>query len=163
MIFCAKDIPARQIIDWMTSINKPNVEYKIVPDESNFIIGSSSKNAQGDYYTFDIQFNINKKENRRKKRFLDVSLSLITILLFPLLIFTKRKFNNLIDSFSVLFGKKTWVATNDTENSFGLKKGIFTPSSNNKKVDEKTAHRLNMLYAKNYTPNLDFEIVFSQF
>ena len=158
LIFCAKDIPAKQIIDWMTQISNPNIDYKIVPDDSDFIIGSNSKNTQGDYYTFDIQFNINKKENLRKKRVLDISLSLLCITLFPLLLLTKRKFKNLKDSLTVLFGKKTWVATNDEQNAFGLKKGVFTPNTAQEIKDKKTAQRLNMLYAKNYATNLDLEI-----
>ena len=161
LIFCAKDIPARQIIDWMTSIDNPNVDYKIVPDESNFIIGSNSKNTQGDYYTFDIQLNISKRELQRKKRFLDILISLFLILLFPVLIFTRRKFTNLLDSFYVLFGRKTWVSVHVKENTFGLPKGVFTPSSGSV-VDQKTADRLHMLYAKNYSSGLDLEIISNQ-
>lgn len=159
LIFCAKDIPARQIIDWMTSINNPSIEYKIVPDDSNFIIGSSSKNSQGDYYAFDIKLNINKKENIRKKRLLDILVSFTFIIGFPLLIFTRRKFRNFTDSFSILFGKKSWVSTNE-ENLDSIVNGILTPSSIQKEeLDSKTIHRLNMLYAKNYSPSLDLEII----
>jgi len=160
LIFCAKDIPAHQIIDWMVSIKNPDIEYKIVPDDSNFIIGSSSKNTTGDYYAFDIELKINKKENRRKKRVLDIVVSSILIIIFPLLLFTRRKFLNLSDSFSILFGNKSWVSTNDAKNSLDLKQGIFTPNSLQKNsLESNTIQRLNMLYAKNYSPSMDLEII----
>lgn len=159
LIFCAKDISSARIIDWMTSIRNPNVEYKIVPDDSNFIIGSSSKNTQGEYYTFDIALNIHKKENQRKKRFLDILVSLILVVIFPINVFTRRGFQNFGDAFRVLFGAKTWVSP-DLESLY-TKKGVFTPAiiSNGTELDEKTAHRLSMLYAKDYSPALDIDII----
>ncbi|MBK8042940.1 MAG: glycosyltransferase [Haliscomenobacter sp.] len=42
LIFCSRDIPAGQIMQWMARLG-PGVEYKIVPEESWSIIGSSSK------------------------------------------------------------------------------------------------------------------------
>lgn len=160
LIFCAKDISAKQIIDWMTAISNKEIDYKIVPDDSNFIIGSSSKNTQGDYYSFDIELKINKKENIRKKRFLDISVSLILIVLFPFLLFTKRKFKNITDSFKVLFNKKSWVSTINTSKNDKI--GIFTPDQMQKKhLDTQTIERLNVLYAKNYSPSMDLEIIYN--
>ena len=39
IIFCSKDISAAQIIQWMSGVTLPGVQYKIVPEESTFIIG----------------------------------------------------------------------------------------------------------------------------
>ena len=49
IIFCAKDISSQQIISWMTSLG-PSIDYKILPQESFSIIGSSSKENPGELY-----------------------------------------------------------------------------------------------------------------
>ncbi len=167
LIFCARDVSAATIIHWMTHIDKKDIEYKIVPDDSNFIIGSSSKETQGDYYTLDVELNINKRENVRGKKVLDVLLSVSMILLFPLLILTKRKFKNLGDAFRVLFTKLSWVGISPEANTNlpNMTTGVFSPVSslNNQKLEASDVNRLNVLYAKDYTVQMDLAIVLSNF
>ena len=103
-----------------------------------------------------------RKENRRKKKVLDILISLSFIIFFPFLILTKRKFKNLTDSFSILFGRKTWVgfSSNASTPLPKLRKGIFSPSSKQDgNLNSKTVNRLNMLYAKDYSTQTDLEIV----
>ncbi len=162
LIFCAKDIPAGQIIGWMTAIDKKDIEFKIVPDDSNFIIGSSSKDSQGDYYALDVELNITKKENIRKKRLIDLMISLGIIGMFPLVLFTRRKFRNITDAFSVLFGIRTWVgfSSNATASLPSLKEGVFSPTSKiQESLDVNATNRINLLYAKDYNTQADLEIV----
>jgi lipopolysaccharide/colanic/teichoic acid biosynthesis glycosyltransferase len=164
IIFCSKDIPAAQIIEWMTRIGNPHLEFKIVPDESNFIIGSNSKDSQGDFYTLNIELNITQPNNLRKKRLLDFILALSFLLLYPLIFWTVRKsFNFLKNIFNVLIGKNSWVGFSDGEQIHvtQLRKGIISPVSlyEDKKLDASTIHRLNLLYAKDYHTYTDLELI----
>ena len=74
IIFCSKDISTQQIMGWMSHLG-PSIEYRIVPEESLSIIGSSSKNSAGELYTIEIRFQIAHYMNRRNKRLLDLLLS----------------------------------------------------------------------------------------
>jgi GT2 family glycosyltransferase len=87
LIFCGKDLPASQIIALMLALpQEPPVAYKILPEDSEYIIGSSSKDAPGDYYTLDIALNLYQPRQARAKRLLDVLSSITLLLLAPLLL-----------------------------------------------------------------------------
>lgn len=165
VIFCSKDIAANQIIEWMTRIDNRILEYKMVPDESNYIIGSNSKDKQGDFYTLNIELNIIRENNIRNKRALDMGISLVFLLLYPALMwFAKKPLNFLKNIFKVLSGEFSWVGftTNDSINLPKIKKGIISPVSyiSQKNLDPPTVHRLNLLYAKDYTLSADLELIF---
>ena len=42
VIFCAKDVTAQKIIYSMADVNSKNIDFKIIPEKSQFIIGSQS-------------------------------------------------------------------------------------------------------------------------
>ena len=86
IIFCSQDIDNQIIISWMERLGTA-VEYKILPEKSNSIIGSSSKNTSGELYTFETQFKIASPMNRRNKRVFDILICFLTVILSPILIF----------------------------------------------------------------------------
>lgn len=128
VIFCAKDIPAQSIIENMSRISNTNIEFKIAPPESLFIIGSNSINTNGELYIVNIN-SINKTSNIRSKRFLDISSSLILILFLPvLLIIVPNRIGLISNILQVLLGKKSWVGykeTNLKQELPKIKKGVF--------------------------------------
>lgn len=165
VIFCSKDIPANQIIDWMSRIDSKILEYKMVPDESNYIIGSNSKDRPGDFYTLNIELNIIQKNNIRNKRALDITISAFFLLLYPAIMwFTKKPVIFLKNIFKVLGGEFSWVGftQNDHINLPKIKKGVISPVSyiSQKNLDPSTVHRLNLLYAKDYNLSTDLELIF---
>lgn len=166
IIFCSRDVPAQEILGWMSKLG-PEREYKIVPQESWSIIGSSSKNESGELYTVDIKFQIASPLSRRNKRSLDVVICLLQLVFMPILIWLvphKRGF--LRNWWQVLWGQKTWVAY-AAGTSFQssplppLKPGVLGPENglNLPAVDEITRQRLNFLYAKDYRVGKDLEII----
>lgn len=166
VIFCAKNIPASEIIEWMASIGSLSVDFKIVPDESNFIIGSSSKETSGELYTLDIHLAILDANNIRNKRVIDFSLSLILLLSAPLLIWLmKNPLGFVREMNKVLFAKKTLVGFAGIKDDRlpKLKSGLLSPVSEfqNMNLDDATVHRLNLLYAKDYRTSTDLNIVFN--
>lgn len=165
VIFCAKDLSAQQIIGFMTQITKsPMPDYKIVPDGSDYIIGSNSKDSQGDFYTFNVELAIAKPQNIRNKRMFDIMTSILLGALSPLLVwFVNHKLNFIGNIFKVLAGQLTWVGFN-ADTHIGLphiRKGVITPADaikvNNLEIN--TLRRLDTLYAKDYSVFNDLAIV----
>ena len=156
LIFCSKDVKANQIIDLMVELNS-SVSYKIVPDESDYVIGSNSKNATGDLYTIDIKLNISERSNIRNKRLLDIAFSLSYLLFCPLLIWlVDRKGQSIKNAFSVLFGELTWVGYKDIHdvNLPKIKKGVISPHEAKKPISDYE-------YAKDYSIGLDSKLLFN--
>ncbi|MDX2191626.1 MAG: glycosyltransferase family 2 protein [Bacteroidota bacterium] len=166
VIFCSKNVPAGQIIELMALIDTPSIDFKMVPDEGNFIIGSNSRDTNGQFYTMDVHLSIKDRHNIRNKRVLDLVLSLLFLILTPVLIwgqFNKKKY--VYNLLLVLFGTRTFVgyAGRNFENLPSIKKGILNTISEYAQppIDETTIKRLNMLYAKDYTSSTDLQIIFS--
>lgn len=165
IIFCGKDISSHQIIDYMSRIPGKEVEYKIAPPESLFIIGSSDVENPGELYVIDIN-TISRSVNRRNKRLIDVIASLIFLLFSPILLFFQKKpsgfFGNIV---SVLAGKKSWVGYMEGDVHFAslplIRSGILNPLDHlhDAHVDPLTISRLNSLYAKDYKVYADLKIL----
>jgi len=164
IIFCSKDISATQIIQWMSGVNFPGVQYKIVPEESSFIIGSNSKNSAGDFYALDISMALSEPQNQRKKRILDVAVTILLTVISPILILLiKQRAKFIKNLWEVLFGQKTWVGYTHSLNQNALpkiKQGVLSPVIKwNNQVEPGTANKLNFMYAKNYSIEKDLYII----
>ena len=165
IIFCSKDVSAQKITAKMTSLG-PAVDYKILPEESLSIIGSSSKNTAGELYTINIRFNIARPLQRRNKRLFDIIATLVLLLTLPLnIFFVKNIINYIQDLFFVFIGRKTWVGYAQTQTTDRdlpkIKPAVFSPLDgiNLPRPEDTTVQRLNFLYAKDYDTGKDFEIL----
>jgi len=164
VIFCARDVSSQEIINQMLYLSQLDVEYKIAPPESLFIIGSNSINDQGDLYLVDVNA-ITTRSNKRNKRLLDVATSLVFLMLSPVMIFFVKDIGGFLSNiFNVLSGNRTWVgfvSSPDGVSSKDLRKGILNPSDgpNIDVPDTATANRLNALYARDYNVNKDLRII----
>jgi len=143
-----------------------DLEYKIVPEESLSIIGSSSKNTSGELYTIDIRFQIATSMNQRNKRMMDILLSLFLIPFFVVIfLFVKNKIGFAGNIYHVLVGNKSWVGYAKNKANIGdlpkIRTGVLTPLDGLKlkQLNIPTIQRLNFLYAKDYEPIKDIEIV----
>ena len=116
-------------------------------------------------YTVDIN-GINNAQNKRNKRLLDLSISVIALILFPILIIaTLKPLALLRNIFLVLFGFRTWVGYDKeisiTESLPKIKEGIISPSISfkNDEIVPETVNRINALYAKDYQINNDLRLI----
>jgi hypothetical protein len=164
IIFCSKDLSISHIIEWMGKIGRPDIMFKIVPEESLFIIGSNSKNAPGDFYTIEINLLLNKPFEQQKKRVFDIAFSILALGLSPILVlFQKKPFHFFSNWFHVLLGRKTWVGYAKSENVKLLpriKEGVLSPLDKNSRIlNEISIQKLNFLYAKDYSIEKDFIIL----
>lgn len=163
LVFCSNDLDSKQIIDWMARLKDESIKFKIVPANSNYIVGSHSKNSQGELFSIDLQFKINKDENKIKKRIIDLLCAFILMLCLPLSIFRPSgflsKFSNMI---SLLIGSKTlvsYIPLSTNQNLPKLKKGIIHPIFDKTvQLNTEAMERVNFLYAKDYAASVDFQL-----
>jgi len=164
IIFCAKNNSAKIIINWMSAIHCEEIEFKIAQPDSSFLIGSNSINSVGDAYILNIN-SISKKEKQRKKRLLDISLSLLILIFSPLILFLyKRKAKFLINLISILFGTKTFVGYIDSNKKIKtrlpyLKRGVLSIKKNNSKENNYISSKLDLIYARDYKLSNDISII----
>lgn len=169
LIFCAKDMPAENIIDQMSALQHTQVEYKIAPPESMSIIGSNSIDTAGDLYVIDVN-SIGKFQNRRSKRVFDVLVSLALLASYPVTVFiTAHPLNYLRNIFEVLLGLKSITGFHPVEQQDhklpDIRKGIIFPTDGLDKqtIDHQTIDRLNMLYARDYRLGNEFRLLYKGF
>ncbi len=166
VIFCAKDLPAEQIIDRMTLVgDSKKLSYKIAPPESMSIIGSNSIDTAGDLYVLDIN-SVIKIANRRNKRVFDVCVALLFLTISPLLMwFTKNPIRFIKNIITVFVGMKSWIGYTPTSADNlhlpQIKMGILYTSDilPIEQRSEIICGRLNLLYAKDYRVENDFNII----
>jgi len=166
VIFCGRDLSSADIMDHMSRLHHTDVDYKIAPPESEFIIGSNSINRMGELYVVDLN-SVNRPANRRKKRVLDVSVAALFTVLLPLgLLIVRRPGKFISNLWNVWTGKMTWISytpeLGNKDTLPALKPGVLSPldAVYTKVSDGKTVLHLNMLYAKDYHPSSDISILF---
>lgn len=160
VIFSADAIVASEVMKWMNVIG-PQVNYYTIPEGSNYIIGSHSKNTSGLYFGQQIDLNLSKPEYRKQKRYFDIVSSSLMILLFPLGMMKFGASLYFTHCINVLLGKKTWVSyTNaDVKHLPRLRKGVLTTSTAFAETSDFHKQNLDKLYAKNYSVDLDMIIL----
>jgi hypothetical protein len=161
-------LSASQIIGLMVSLpQQPPVAYKILPQDSQYIIGSSSKDAPGDYYALDITLNLFRPQQVRNKRVLDIAASLLLLLAAPLLLgLQAHKAGYVRNCLRVLGGSRTWVGLRYATAPGQLARAVLSPADVARAatpLTEATRRRLELLYAKDYEPSTDLTIMLRRF
>ncbi|MCF8428852.1 MAG: glycosyltransferase family 2 protein [Bacteroidia bacterium] len=165
IIFCSKDLAASQIIEWMGRMKQQELLFKIVPEESLFIIGSNNKNTPGDFYTIELNLSLSKAWEQQKKRLFDIFFSIFVLPFIPIIgLIIKNKTQFIKNWAQVLVGEKTWVGYAKADNIKllpSLRQGVLNPIDNltGKSYNAITIQKLNFLYAKDYSVEKDFLIL----
>lgn len=164
IIFCSRDVRSQDILSWMTRLG-PAISYKIVPEESLSIIGSSSKEEPGELYTIDIQYRIAQPLERRNKRMFDLGACAVLLLICPYwLLFSAQRQRLLSGWFKVLAGAQTWVgyAKHPMNSTLPrLKPAVFSTLDGlgGLHPNENTLGRLNFFYARDWETGKDFDLL----
>lgn len=149
VVFCSKDMPIEDTISMMQHLKPRGVDFKMAPEESDFVIGSNTINSREDLFTMEIN-TVASPMSRRNKRLFDIGTALLLTLLSPITIWIQhRPTRYLSDCLTVLVGKKTWV---------NVKGGIFTPADilPGRTLDQQ---RMNLRYTRNYKVSTDTTIL----
>lgn len=162
LIFCQKDVSNKNIIQYIEQINLA-VNFKIVPQNTESIIGSNSKDTSGDLYAIDTNLKIGTFAQQRNKRIFDLISAFVLLLLLPILIITIKDLGKLfIAIFQVLFGSKTWIsyAKSERNSKFNLprlKAGIF--DNIQFEISAESIDLYNLQYAREYSIADDFKLL----
>ncbi len=168
VIFCAGNMPSQAIIDHMSGLKHKQVQFKIAPPESLYIIGSNSIDTFGDLFTIPVNA-INLPANKRTKRLFDVALAIFLLITLPVhLVLQRYRWGFLKNLFRVLFAQLSWVGYHpvaDTGKLPPLRKGILHPGDAipGKQLLQDTLQNLNNLYAKDYKVENDLGICFKAY
>lgn len=163
VIFCAGNMPSQEIISQMSELQEKQVNFKIAPPESLYIIGSNSIDTFGELFTVNVNA-INLPGNKRHKRLFDIIFSLILLITLPFhVLFQRHRLGFLKNLFGVLISKKSWVGYHPVAVMHKLpaiKPGVLYPSDaiRGKNLPDETLQNLNNLYAKDYKPENDLYI-----
>jgi len=163
VIFCSRDIPADQIIDWMGRLQDMQIEYKIAPEDSLSLIGSNAIFTTEDLYTIPLQ-PVYLPRNRRVKRSFDMVSAFLLSLLLPVDIwFVENKGAFVRNLFDVLLGRKSWVGVTAAAQASGsqLRPGVLSPADAypNSTFSPEIAARTEELYVRNYQVRNDLTIL----
>ena len=164
IIYCAKDVRAKDIIEGMTKIESQDIEFKIAQPNTSYLIGSNSIDNSGDFYALNFSA-LSKAENIRSKRLFDFFFSIILLLLSPILfVIIKFKAKFISNLFRILSGKKSFVGylnqSDGTKTNLPkIKPGILEPFSISEELSIDKKEELNLLYAKQYSFIFDFEVL----
>jgi len=167
IIFCEKNISETQIISMMMNASLSKLDFKIAPRHSLFIVGNNSIDMPSSLFNVDVN-SIASLHNRYLKRLIDVTLSSIAMVILSFCYpFSKRCRQGLKDCARILCGSRTFVGYNGeiNRNELGLPslKDAIINIAPDEITDEKTIEKINVLYAKNYTPVKDLTRIFADF
>lgn len=161
VIFCANGLSLKEIINLVSKLPAAT-RNKFHASGSKSIVGSDSKNLSGDYVAAVKKYNIARPINRRNKRLLDIAVTLIFLMSFPVHFFLQKKpiqfFKNL---FAVLVGRATWVGYTSNKNRLPvIREGIITSTALPARLNELPEESLvksDEWYASEYLPWLDLQ------
>jgi GT2 family glycosyltransferase len=160
VIFSASDVPSADIMKVMSRLSDKSVHFKIVPEGSQFVIGSNSKDERGELFTLDLSFTIENLEIRRKKRIFDMGAAGLFIMLLPFLALSRNGRLLLKNWIKVVFGRETWVSYSGRPNTEFLPKikpGCLFPAMFYKNPELESV--VNLAYARDYHVYLDFQTI----
>lgn len=165
IIFCAADVDAATIISLM-ALGGNHLEYKIVPPEALYIIGSGKINTVGSDIVQEVN-SISLPHNRRLKRCIDVCVALALIITAPISIwFANKPLRVVSNCLSVIFNRKSWIGKTTSSPQISalslLKPGVIMPSyaSDGTGLGNVSVKK-HLLYIKDYNPLFDMRLIWS--
>lgn len=167
IIFSAQDVPYSVFSGSMTALGT-GYRFMLAASTTMNIVGSMSRDTEGESYGLRIQFKLSEPTARRSKRLFDLASSFLLIFCSPIiLLFTKQRGAALAHMIEVLAGKKTWVSYNPVDPMIRslprLRPGILYPSYTDGHPNELIRlEHIHYVYARDYHWTTDFSILTSQ-
>jgi len=163
LIFCEGSLSFKNIIESMQDLPR-RTAVKIHASGSQSIVGSQSKDESGEAVSKENGYNLANPYNRRLKRLIDVSISLIGLITFPIqLLLVKRPFRFFSSCFSVLFASKTWIGYAVNEPRLPpLRKAVFACNGIRynapRMLPAESLQMMDYWYARDYDPVNDIKL-----
>ena len=162
VVFSSQLYSFKEIIETIKEMGN-TLEYKIVNEGSDAIIGSNSKNSAGDVYDTEQSFAIGNSLTRRKKRMADMAVGVLLVLFFPFFLLKKNGKRALANVVHIWSGNKTWIgycgSSSDFANLPQLKAPVFTIDEVKGSEATTRAKELNRFFAAGYTVGADIAML----
>jgi GT2 family glycosyltransferase len=188
VIFSTHEIPYSKILETMVKVNNTNIEFKMVPEHLEYMIGKSHIDRFEDVELMDLEYAYGKLYNRFVKRLTDLSFSiLLIVLLSPLLLVLIFKKSNIkrieigsskilwykypgilrfyVNLVNVLSGRISFVGApfvterDKTAQKYSYKAGITGLVQINPISDPISIEKVEIFYLKNHSLALDLKIM----
>lgn len=162
LIFCGRDLSNKHIIGYFESLGGVVEELKIVPEGSDYVIGSSSVDYPGDTYTPDFNLRISLPASKRNKRVVDLTAGLLLLLGLPIFFWLyPAALRQPLSLFRLLIGKQTLVGYPAHPQLPKLKTALLDLAT----AQQQTALQLRIRksYVKDYTALDDVKILLRSF
>lgn len=167
VIFSAQDVPFSVFTGSMTRLG-PSLRYMLAASTTMNIVGSMSKDTEGESYAIHVHFKLSQITARRAKRIFDVFCSLMLAIFFPLLVWViPSPFSLLQNIFRVIRGRRTWVAYHPLDPVISslppLPLGVLHPAYPRDEADlTRRLQHIHYVYARDYHWTTDLAIFISQ-
>jgi len=164
IIFCQGRLSYAEIIEVIQQL-PPSINVKIHAHGTTSIVGSNSKDSSGEVVSKENGFKLSDPYNRRLKRLLDVSISIFSIITFPVhLIFVRKPLSFLKNCFQVLFARKTWIGYAVPEKSLpSLYNAVIScngiPADKKQALPKESLQMMDYWYARDYEPINDLKLI----
>jgi len=164
IIFCQGTLSYAEIIEVIQQL-PPSINVKIHAHGTTSIVGSNSKDSSGEVVSKENGFKLSDPYNRRLKRLLDVSISIFSIITFPVhLIFVRKPLSFLKNCFQVLFARKTWIGYAVPEKSLpSLYNAVIScngiPADKKQALPKESLQMMDYWYARDYEPINDLKLI----
>ena len=168
VVFCEGTLSYHQIIQTIQTLPH-NISYRFIGNGTSSIVGSDSNATTGETFTADGFYQINQAYHKRMKRIVDIGLSLILIISFPITLLVVKKGGIAIkNACYVLLGNYSWVGYASINNTLPyIKPNIITcyglPVNAVHPLNKEALYQLNYLYAKNYDCWQDVVLLFNKY
>lgn len=163
VIFANKGMSTSEILDVMSSLEQPALRYKIVPPDADYLVGPNIIHAS--LSNRSTAYRLDQPEAKRQKRMFDLGLGLLLLVAYPLTFWRYPAPGLALSNiFQVIFGKKHLVGYIETKPKGlpAIKRGVLNMLDRVKRGgtdNSEHAKRLDHLYARTYSPDLDMEIL----
>jgi len=168
IIFCEGTLSFKEIIEVIQTLPK-NIRIKFHAANSQSIVGSDSRDTSGEAVSKENGYKIANPYNRRIKRLIDVTSSVLFIISFPFhFVLVKRPASFLANCVKVLFARRTWIGYTINGSLLPkLRKGIIgcngMPLDAIQQLPAESLQVVDYWYARDYEPADDLRLVWEHY
>ena len=168
VILCEGSLSFKDIIQVTQTLPK-NIRVKFHAAKSHSIVGSDSKNTSGEAVSREDRYKIATPYNRRIKRLIDFTVSLLFIISFPVhFIFVKEPLHFFRNCFKVLFAKRTWIGYAINGKPLPpLRRAIIgcngIPVNSMQSLPAESLRMIDDWYAREYEPVQDLKLLWKNY
>jgi GT2 family glycosyltransferase len=168
VILCEGRLSFKDIIQVTQALPK-NIRVKFHAAKSHSIVGSDSKNTLGEAVSKEDRYQIATPYNRRMKRLIDFTVSLVFIISFPVhFIFVKESLHFFWNCFKVLIAKRTWVGYAVNGKPLPpLRRAVIgcngIPVNSMQSLPAESLRMIDEWYAREYEPVQDLKLLWKNY